>query len=140
MISLKDPTVWKCLEVDCGRIKTAKSSVNSLMKTATQLRDLVITNNKNGKVNNKALMSVIVRAKKSLKMLNIQPGIMLKDGNVVRLRCLIKLEVLDISGDLVASNGIEAMASLGNLRKLTIIGKCFFWSFKAETRSLFQVL
>lgn len=115
----RDPCLWRQLLLDWSSIRDSSQSVNRLVDRCDRLEKVKLTNKMfDDAANDKTMMSVVLRAKESLRMLTVEPEIMMKNDSVARMSCLSRLEAVDLSGDKVTSTGIDALAKLSQLKEL----------------------
>jgi len=130
----KDPSLWKSLVFNWKTIQGNLRGFHGIINRATKLEKLSITNNTEVDVDHKTIVSVIKRAKTTLKVLILDRDINSEEnqdmemdlGNhtIEKFRHLKKLEVLHFSAENLQSDGVIALGRLRNLTQLKMTGGC----------------
>ena len=116
----KDPSLWKKTQFDIVNLEANLWPVVLLVDRAVKAEEMRFTNERNKKVGDMTVASLIVRAKETLKVLILSSVIELDNEAVEKFGCLTKLEVLDLGFENISSTGVKAIATLKCLKELKI--------------------
>ena len=116
----KDPSLWETLHFDIASMSSSLGAVESIIDRGANVKEMRFTNLKNKKFDSMAVVSLIVRARKTMKVLILSCGIELENVAVARLGCLVRLEVLKLVMERISTSGVKAIAKLKNLKEFTI--------------------
>lgn len=116
----KDSSLWRTVRLDFASVKNSSSGLSTFLSQLAAVERIVVTNETYESYSEKALMSILLKTKDTLKHLVISPEVVLKNESVVSLGVLENLESLDLSGDNVTSTGLAALGKLRQLRQLRL--------------------
>ena len=106
----KDLSLWEKLEFDITNVNAHLGAVQSVMIRATNVKEIKFTNIRSEGFDSMTVASLIVKARKTLKVLTLSYMIELDDVAVAEFGCLVNLEVLDISFDKIGTRAIGQLA------------------------------
>ena len=118
----QDPVLWTEIIIDWQSIKNHPQSTEQMVSRCSKLSHLTIRNRTFEQVRSNDIVSVIKKAKESLKHLVISPELTLANQSVANLGQMSSLTSLELAGDWIKTSGIAELANLQQLEKFKLPG------------------
>ena len=118
---VRDPALWKKVVFNYVEIKNNTKACRDHVARCSSLKELCIKEEEMDRINSDKIMSVVMKAKSTLKTLSMD-FLKLSNASFKKISQMTQLSKLEVRWSKIKSDGIASLANLSELKSLTLNG------------------
>ena len=116
---VRDPALWKKVVFNYVEIKNNTKACRDHVARCSSLKELCIKEEEMDRINSDKIMSVVMKAKSTLKTLSMD-FLKLSNASFKKISQMTQLSKLEVRWSKIKSDGIASLANLSELKSLTL--------------------